>query len=315
MRELLSRVLRWLLAPATESTGRGQAVVFWAVRLVAGLLWVTNVGWKTPPDFGQQGNDGLFAFTSEAVSHPVLAPFSFLVENVVLPGFVAFGWGVLVVETALAVLLLTGTWVRLAALLGIAQSLAIGLSVAATPNEWPWSYWLMIAVHALLLVGPAGRLLGVDGVRAGVSPARTLGRVGGGLSVVIGLVAAVRGLGEPLAGRGPSLQVARLAVSLGEYNLLGGLLLVVIGVLVLVATTGRLRPAALLAAALGVLGALLTYVQLAARSGPLLGGTPSSAAVFLAAATVAAVLGRAHPVQVTRGGTTAPSAHHPQEAR
>lgn len=313
MPEQFRRFLSWLGAPAIGLASDGPAGVSCAVRLVAGLLWVTNVGWKTPPDFGQADKSGLFAFTSDAVSHPVFAPFSFLIENVVLPGFVAFGWGVLVVETALAVLLLTGTWVRLAALLGIAQSLAIGLSVAATPNEWPWSYWLMIAVHALLLVGPAGRLLGVDGVRAGVSPARTLGRVGGVLAVVVGVVAAARGLGDPLAARGPSLQIARLAVSLGEYNLLGGLLLVVIGVLILVATTGRLRPAALLAAALGVLAALLTYVQLAARSGSLLGGTPSSAAVFLAAATVAAVLSRAHRVQATDRETSASSALHQQE--
>jgi hypothetical protein len=126
-----------------------------------------------------------------------------------------------------------------------------------------------------------------------VSPARTLGRVAGVLAVLVGVVAAVRGLGDPLAGRGPTLQVARLAVSLGEYNLLGGLLLVLIGALVLVASAGHLRPVALLAAALGVLAALLTYVQLAARGAPLLGGTPSSAAVFLAAAAVAALLSRA----------------------
>ena len=58
-----------------------------------------------------------------------------------LPHFSAFGYGVLVVETALAVLLLTGLLVRPAALLAIVQSLAIGLSVARTPGEWPWSYW------------------------------------------------------------------------------------------------------------------------------------------------------------------------------
>ena len=313
MPEALGRFLRWVVAPAAEPALRGQAVVSCAVRVLVGLLWVTNVGWKTPPDFGQAENGGLFVYTSHAVENPVFAPYSFLVEHLVLPAFVPFGWGVLAAETLLAVLLLTGTRVRLAALLGIAQSLAIGLSVAATPNEWPWSYWLMIAVHALLLVSPAGRLLGADGVRAGVSPARTLGRVAGILAVLVGVVAAVRALGDPLAGRGPSLQVARLAMSLGEYNLLGGLLLVVLGALVLVASTGRRRPVALLAAALGVLGALLTYVQLAARGAPLLGGTPSSAAVFLAAAAVAAALAR-RPARTPDIATGSPVASHRHEA-
>ena len=312
MPEVLSRFLRWVVAPATEPALRSQAVVACAVRVLAGLLWLTNVGWKTPPDFGQAANSGLFVYTSHAVENPVFAPYSFLVENLVLPAFVAFGWGVLVAETLLAVLLLTGTQVRIAALLGMAQSVAIGLSVAATPNEWPWSYWLMIAVHAMLLVSPAGRLLGADGVRAGVSPARTLGRVAGVLAVLVGVVAAVRGLGDPLAGRGPTLQVARLAVSLGEYNLLGGLLLVLIGVLVLVASAGHRRPVALLAAALGILAALLTYVQLAARGAPLLGGTPSSAAVFLSAAAVAALLGRAAG-RTAEDAIVAPSPRHRQE--
>ncbi len=312
MREVLSRFLRWVVAPAIEPGLRSQAVVSCAVRVLLGLFWVTNVGWKTPPDFGQSEKSGLFVYTSHAVENPVFAPYSFLVENVVLPAFVAFGWGVLVAETLLAVMLLTGAWVRLAALLGMAQSVAIGLSVAATPNEWPWAYWLMIAVHALVLVSPAGRLLGVDGVRAGVSPARTLGRVAGVLAVLVGVVTAIRGLGDPLSGRGPTLQVARLAVSLGEYNLLGGLLLVLIGVLVLVASTGSRRSAALVAAALGVVAALLTYVQLAARGAPLLGGTPSSAAVFLAAAAVAALLARASG-RAREDATTPPSPRHRQE--
>ena len=314
MPETVTRVLRWLVAPATEPATRGAAVVTAAVRVLVALLWVTNVGWKTPPDFGQADDAGLFVFTSHAVDDPVFAPFSFLVEHVVLPAFVAFGWGVLVAETALAVLLLSGTWVRVAALLGIAQSLAIGLSVAATPNEWPWSYWLMVAVHALLLVSPAGRLLGSDGVRAGVSPARTLGRVAGVLAVVVGVLAAVRALGDPFAGRGPSLQVARLAMSLGEYNLLGGLLLVVVGVLLLLAAGGRLRPAALLAAGMGVLAALSVYVQLAARSGSLLGGTPSSAAVFLAAAVVAALLARSRPDRAPDDPARSPEVRRRQEA-
>lgn len=53
----------------------------------------------------------------------------------------------LIAETTLAVLLLTGAWVRLAAALGLAQSVAIALSVAFAPNAWPWSYWMMIGAQ------------------------------------------------------------------------------------------------------------------------------------------------------------------------
>jgi len=79
----------------------------------------------------------------------------------------------LIAETTLAVLLLTGTWVRLAAAIGVAQSVAIALSVAFAPYEWPWSYWLMIGAHAVILFSSAGRVLAVDGVRAGLPSRRT----------------------------------------------------------------------------------------------------------------------------------------------
>ncbi len=112
------------------------------------------------------------------MSHPVFPPYSWLVEHVVLKAFTPFGWLVLIAETTLAVLLLTGTWVRLAAAIWVAQSVAIALSVAFAPYEWPWSYWLMIGAHAVILFSSAGRVLAVDGGRAGLPVRRALGLVG-----------------------------------------------------------------------------------------------------------------------------------------
>ena len=88
--------------------------------------------------FGQDAGNGLYKFTSYAVSHPDFLPYSWLVEHVVLKAFTPFGWLVLIAETTLAVLLLTGACMRLAAVTGVAQSVAIGLSVAYAPDEWPW---------------------------------------------------------------------------------------------------------------------------------------------------------------------------------
>jgi uncharacterized membrane protein YphA (DoxX/SURF4 family) len=98
-------------------------------------------------DFGQDAGNGLFKFASYAVRHPVPLPYSWIVEHLVFPHFQVFGWVVLVVETALAVLLLTGIWVRTATTLGIAQLVAIALSVAYAPAEWAWSRWLMIGAR------------------------------------------------------------------------------------------------------------------------------------------------------------------------
>lgn len=279
------RLLGWLLSPATEDVPRHQAVGATFLRILLGLLWLWNANWKRPPDFGEESNGGLFKFTSYAVSDPVIPPYSYVIEKVVLPNLAVFGWGVLVAETALAVLLLTGSWIRLAAVLGIAQSVAIGLSVAYAPEEWPWSYLLMLGAHVSLLLASSGRHLAVEGVRHGVTPGRLLYRVFGGLAVAVGLVSAVASLGDPLAASGPRIAISGWEVGFGNYNLLGGLLLAVVGALLLLADRLGVM-AAWVAAALAVVGALSLYAQIGFTD-PLLGGGATSAALLLALAVVA----------------------------
>jgi thiosulfate dehydrogenase [quinone] large subunit len=144
-----SRASRWLVA---------------VVRVVVALLWVQNVYWKVPPDFGERRDADLYRFTRDAVDHPVFAPYAFVVKHVVLPNFTFFGWMTLLVEASLGAFLLIGLATRLWALVGVAQGLAITLSVLNTPGEWHWSYYLMIAAHLMLFAVAAGRAGGLDGV-------------------------------------------------------------------------------------------------------------------------------------------------------
>jgi len=260
-------------------------------------MWLYNVAWKRAPDFGQDAGNGLFKFTSYAVSHPVLPPYSWVVEHLVLPHFQVFGWVVLAAETALAVLLLTGTWVRAAAALGVAQSIAIALSVAYAPAEWPWSYWLMIGAHVVILFSCAGRVLSVDALRAGLARGRTLVQVWGGLSVLLGLITIVGSLDDPLAARGYQVGSSDLSLSLGEYNAVGGLVLLLTGALLLAAPRVGAVTGARLArtgAVLALVAAVSLYVQLG-FSDPLLGGSATSAAYFLCLAVVAVAVGHRIP--------------------
>lgn len=285
---------RWLLRPAIEAVPVPSAVALTVVRLLVGVLWLYNAGWKVPPDFGQDDRSGLFVFTGYAVSHPVFPPYSWVVEHVVLPQFIAFGWAVLVLETTLAALMLSGSFVRVAALLGLAQSVAIGLSVARAPNEWPWSYALMVAVHLLVLFGGAGRYLAVDALRAARADGTGLSRLWGGLSLVAGVVAIVGSLGNPLGPNGANLRLTGLEFGIGSYNALAGVVLVVVGAAILAWSalpTLTWRWLAWAAAALGVAAALSLSVQIGFRP-PLLGGTATSAAFLLTLAVVAAALAR-----------------------
>ncbi|MEJ7707052.1 MAG: DoxX family protein [Nocardioidaceae bacterium] len=129
------------------------------LRVGVAIMWIENVGWKEPSGF-----TSLRGFTTGAVDHPVVRPFSWLVEHVVLPNFTFFAWATLLLETSLGVFLLLGLATRLWALLGIAQSLVITMSVLNAPNEWEWSYYLMILAHVALFATAAGRSLGLDGL-------------------------------------------------------------------------------------------------------------------------------------------------------
>jgi hypothetical protein len=128
-----------------------------AVRWLAGLLWLSNVNWKTPPDFGGDGGcAGLCGFVAAGVDHPVLPGSAALFEHLLLPRLALFGWVTLVVEVALAAMLLSGRFLRTAAVLGMIQSVAIGLAVANAPGEWFWAYLLMFGLHLAVLVQARG---------------------------------------------------------------------------------------------------------------------------------------------------------------
>lgn len=132
------------------------------LRLTAAYLWYDNLSWKKPPDFGRNGKTGLYEFTNAAVTHPVVGVWSSIVENVVLPNFILFAWFTLITEACLALFLALGLATRFWALVGVAQSVAIFLSVGNLPNEWHWSYYLMAATHLAILGLAAGRVLGAD---------------------------------------------------------------------------------------------------------------------------------------------------------
>ncbi len=146
-------------AVASVDASAMSRLMLGVLRVGIALLWVENVGWKRPPRFSS-----LHAYTVDAVDHPVLAPYSWLVTHLVLPHFTFFAWATLAVEASLGVFLLLGLATRLWALVGIAQSVVITLSVLNAPHEWEWSYYLMILAHLALFATAAGRAHGLDGV-------------------------------------------------------------------------------------------------------------------------------------------------------
>lgn len=146
--------------PVTRATRIMVAVL----RCGVALMWIQNVAWKIPPDFGRAKENGLYFWASQAVAHSVVPPYSAFVDNIVLPNIEIFGWFTLLVEGGLGAFLLIGLATRFWAVVGIGQTLAITLSVLSAPHEWHWSYYLMALAHLAIFATAAGRSYGVDGV-------------------------------------------------------------------------------------------------------------------------------------------------------
>ena len=158
------------------------------LRWTAGLLWLSNASWKVPPDFGRSGGrcENLCRYMEDGVSHPVLPGSGWIFENLLTPNLFAFGWATVLIETALAAMFISGRYLRTAAVLGLLQSVGIGLAVANADDEWYWSYGLMIALHlGILFTAATSRLPSL----------RTTGFVVAGYGVLVVAAHRAAGLG------------------------------------------------------------------------------------------------------------------------
>lgn len=136
------------------------------LRILLGVLWLANLSWKLPPDFGKKDAEGLLYNFELAKEYAVVGPLRDIADSVLIPHFTLFGWLVFLVELAAGVLLLLGLWTRIAAAIGLAQAIAITLLVVRAPDEWVWTYVMFVAISAVVLVTPAGSRLSLDAWRA-----------------------------------------------------------------------------------------------------------------------------------------------------
>lgn len=156
-----------------------------------GYLFFTQLWWKVPPDFGCRNDftrGGLCFFIEEESaiagdpnkllkadiigSSPgaeLSVPIGWatqlngiFIDNVVLPNIRWFGFVIWGTEAFIFLSLCLGFFSRLGALaaIGMGSQLMIGLSNA--PNEWEWSYILIVLLAIVLFALAPGRYFGLD---------------------------------------------------------------------------------------------------------------------------------------------------------
>jgi uncharacterized membrane protein YphA (DoxX/SURF4 family) len=283
---------------AVDSRLRDAVVA--SARIACGLLWLANLHWKVPPNFGEDTGGGLYKYTVSAVNNPVWGVWKWLTKEIILPNFHVFGWMVIIVDGTLAALLLIGYRTRLAALVGAFNAIPIFLSVIYYDKsyEWPWSYALIFFLHLMLYAVPPGdHAPRIDTVLRGDRAARDRA------FVVLGAVAVLVGaIGWYLARdldfattRVAMLGHAKWELKLLWFNGLSALLTIVFGIGLIVGARQRFVA---LAASLGF--GVLAVVALAQQhwnnvsaGPPPLVGTGSNAAFWAMFLVAGAVMFRA----------------------
>jgi thiosulfate dehydrogenase (quinone) large subunit len=301
-------------SPITKLSARLQAleagaqnVIIGLMRMVVGVLWLANIEWKRPSDFGLAKGNGLYKYVNSAVENPVFPPYSWFVKNVVMKNYQVFGWITLITEIALAALLLIGFKTRLISLVGFGLSVSIGMSVLGYTKtyEWPWSYYLMGAIHLLLFAVGAGNHLGVDGIRrAGNTAWKRAHIVLGGGAVLVGLLGVlVARSNDFTASRGSLLGWKFGEIKVLWFNLLSALLTVLLGALIIGGAIAGQRILAIIGGAGFAVLALLVLVLWRdgenGWTGGFLGATGGTAAFW--AALAIGVLATARSVLAKQG--------------
>ena len=125
-------------------------------RILLGVMWLTSLRWKLPPDFEADGHTSLRGWLDLMVEHAAFGFYGDLIDSVVVPQFTLFAWLLFVTELFVGLALLLGIFVRPAALVGLAMSLNLLVGLLDVPGEWPWSYLLLAMWHGAVLVSAAG---------------------------------------------------------------------------------------------------------------------------------------------------------------
>lgn len=132
------------------------------LRIVVGLMFLTT--WAINLVRGYYTPDGLLAFFQEfypPAENP-LSLYGTFISQVILPIRGVFAPFQLVAEGLLAIGLLVGAFTPFFSLAGI--FFLANTFLATLGHDWPWSYFVPMAILVVTFVTRAGRIQGIDAV-------------------------------------------------------------------------------------------------------------------------------------------------------
>lgn len=130
------------------------------LRILLGILFLTT--WSSNLTKGFYTPDGLVDFFTNVFpqSENPLAWYAAFINGIILPIRGFFAPFQLVTEFLIGVFLLLGFLTPLTSFAGFI--FIINTFLATFGHDWPWSYGMMLAILAVVLITRAGRSIGID---------------------------------------------------------------------------------------------------------------------------------------------------------
>ncbi|MGH8958599.1 MAG: hypothetical protein ACRDVK_07970 [Acidimicrobiia bacterium] len=131
------------------------------LRLFMGVGWLRTFFEKVGDDTWWNGSAVVAFLDDQLTNGLVVFPFyERTIDTILRPGSRWIGWLVIVLELAIGLAILTGTYTNLALIIGAGLNVNFMLAGRITPSVF------YIAIQTLLFVTEAGGVFGVDGVLA-----------------------------------------------------------------------------------------------------------------------------------------------------
>lgn len=130
----------------------------WLFRLLVGIMWFQGALWKLPFPVAPG-----FQYWTEQIAQNAAWPwFGAIVTDYMLPHMAIVDPFVFVIEMGLALSLMLGLFVRPVATLGAIYVLGLWIGLYRHPDEWPWQYVFLSALHGMFAIVGGSFSFGLD---------------------------------------------------------------------------------------------------------------------------------------------------------
>ena len=134
------------------------------LRIIIGLMWLSE-GLIKLIDRNSLPNDDFHGLLIQIKVMADTNPFSFvssLINTYLVPNYVLLAWIVILLEIGLAISVIFGVFSRIGSVVGIIYALILYVGTLGWPDEWIWSYFMIVMAMLVIFISSFETRIGLD---------------------------------------------------------------------------------------------------------------------------------------------------------